>query len=225
MQRRFPRYAIQVPLLFRRLDQMEPAQAGIGWTQDLSEGGACLELRVQLPVGCRLGLVIFANPETIEAEMRVVWVRDVNQETFLHGVEFLHLTPAYFESLLKALPQEKSLREQAIRLPITLPVYCQEADTPPLEGWTGNISRTGVMVFLPQRLPYNTKVEITIQAAQGELRLSGQVRWVEASKDGFGPFRQGIEFLEGPIEPHRLLSLFLGTLTEESWERQLSVES
>lgn len=225
MRRRFPRYAIQVPLLYRRLDQEEPASAGIGWTQDLSEGGACLELQTQLPVGSRLGLVIFANPETIEAETRVVWVRGVDQETFHHGVEFLHLTPAHFQSLLKALPQEKSFREQAIRLPITLPVYCQAADTPPLEGWTGDISRTGVMVFLPQELPCNTKVEITLQAAQGQLRLPGEVRWVDALKDGFGPIRHGIEFLERPIEAHRLLSLFLGTLTEESWERQLSVES
>jgi len=225
MRRRFPRYAIQVPFLYRRVDQEKPAQAGIGWTRDLSEGGACLELQAELPVGCRLGLVIFATPETIEAETQVVWIRGVGQETFHLGVEFLHLTPTHFESLLKALPQEKSLRKQAIRLPITLPVYCQAADTPPLEGWTGDISRTGVMVILPQELPYNTQVEITLQAAQGQLRLSGQVRWVNASRDGSGPIRHGIEFLQGPIEPHRLLSLFLGTLTEESWERQLSVES
>lgn len=224
MKRRFPRYAIQVPLLYKRLDQEAPVQAGIGWTRDLSEGGACLELQAELPVGGRVGLVIFANPQTFEAETRVVWVRRVDKEVFHHGVEFLHLTPAHLESLLKALPQQKSFREQAIRLPITLPVHCRAADTPVLEGWTGDISRTGVMVFLPQQLPPNAKVEITLQAAQGQLRLHGQVRWSDTPRDGSGPIRHGIEFLQGPLEPHRLLSLFLGTLAEEAWERQLFTE-
>ncbi|MFQ5881156.1 MAG: PilZ domain-containing protein [Candidatus Methylomirabilales bacterium] len=228
MKQRFPRYAIQVPVLFRRLDQEGPAQAGIGWTLDLSEGGACLELQVELPVGCLLGLVIFANPETVEAEARVVLVEGRLKETFVHGVEFLQLPPAQYDALLKALPQEKTLRQKTIRLPITLPAYCKpiRTNTPSLEGWTGDISRTGVMVFLPQVLSPNTEVEITLQTAQGQLRLPTQVRWADTSTDGVGPFRHGLEFLGGPLDPQRLLSLFVGTLAEENWlEQCLSPET
>lgn len=45
--RRFPRYPIQLPVLYKLKG---PAlQTGVGWTRNLSEGGAWLELAERLP--------------------------------------------------------------------------------------------------------------------------------------------------------------------------------
>lgn len=218
MQRRSRRYAVQVPVLYNRLDQEGPAQTGIGSTEDLGERGACLKLPNALYLGWRLALMIFTEPEVVETEARVVWVRAGDQRTsYHHGVEFLHLAPGYHQSLLKALPPKKSLERRAFhRFPLTLPVFCQvvRANTPPLEGQTGNISRGGVMILLPQQVTPRTRVEITLRASSME-RIRGKLRWVAHSSDDSGLFRHGIKFLRGLLEPQRFLSLFSHTLRDE----------
>ncbi|MFQ5839423.1 MAG: PilZ domain-containing protein [Candidatus Methylomirabilales bacterium] len=218
MRQRFPRHPIQVPVLYRRLDLEDPAGADIGWSMDLSEGGARLDLRALVRVGSRLGLVLFTHPEAVEAEARVIWTRKQDYDAVHHGVEFLYLPSTHFTALLKAFPQEHSVRQRAIRLPITLPAQCRAPceGLPPLRGWTGDISRTGVLLFLPRQLPLNTEAEVTLEDARGKLRLPGRVRWVDGSRNGMGPIRHGIEFLQPPLESRRLLSLFLGTFAKES---------
>ncbi|MFQ5846116.1 MAG: PilZ domain-containing protein [Candidatus Methylomirabilales bacterium] len=219
MRQRLLRCPIQVPVLFKRLDRQEPAQTGNGWTEDLGEGGACLKLPTPLLMGCRLGLVIFTEPDVVEAEARVLWVRPGGHRAFyFHGVEFLNLTPAYYEALLKALAPEKCSEKRGYhRFPLSLRISCQaiKTDTPPLEGQIGNISRGGAMIFLPEQLLPHTEVEITLVAPRTE-RILGKVRWVLDSKDDFGLFGHGIEFLQGPLENERFLSLFSDALAEES---------
>ena len=209
IRKRSRRHPVQVPVLYKRLDQEEPAQTGTGWTEDLGERGACLKLPSALHLGRRLGLVIFTEPDVVETEASVVWVRAGGQRTFYyHGVEFLHLAPTYYESLLKALPRKKQ-RRAFHRFPLSLPVFCQVGrnQDPPLEGQIGYISRAGVMVFLPQQIPCRTKVEITAPPPSTE-RIRGRVRWVANLSEASGMFRHGIEFLRGPLAPQKFLSLF-----------------
>jgi hypothetical protein len=203
MRKRFHRYALRFPVAYLKLGQEEACPTGAGWTEDLGERGACLKLPCALHLGWRLGLVIFAEPEVVEAEAVVVWVRAGGQRNFyFHGVEFTHLTPAYYESLLKALPQEGSLQRRVTqRFPIKLP--------------TGNISRSGAMIFLPQRIPPRTRVELTLYASQPD-RIRGRVRWVAHSSDDSGLIRHGIEFLRGPLAPQRFINLFPGTLSDRT---------
>ncbi len=214
---RSARYDVQAEVLYNRLGQGKPAQVGIGWTEDLGERGTCLKLPTALHVGCKLDLVIFTEPDVVEAEGRVVWIRPGGQRTFYyHGVEFVHLTPAYYASLLKALPPKRSLQRRTFRrFPLALPVSCRavRANTPPLEGQMGNISRGGVMILLPQQIPLRTRVEITLRASQLE-RIRGKIRWVDDSSNEAGLFRHGIAFARGPVTPHRFLSLFSSTLNE-----------
>lgn len=202
---------MQIPVLFKRLDQEEPAQTGTGWTEDLGEGGACLKLSTPLLMGCRLGLVIFAEPEVVEAEARVVWVRPGGQRAFyFHGVEFVQIAPPYYQALLKALAQGKPTEQRAFtRFPLTLAISCQHvrSDAPPLEGKIGNISRGGALIFLPEQLLPRTRVEITLHILHTE-RIRGKVRWVADSSDDSGLFSHGVEFLHGPLETPRFLSLF-----------------
>lgn len=157
--------------------------------------------------------MIFTEPEVVEVEGSVVWVRAGGQRTsYHHGVEFLHLTPAYHQSLLKALPPKKTLQRRAFyRFPLTLPVFCQDvrANTPPLEGRIGNISRSGIMIYLSQQVPPRTRVEIMFQPPRTE-RIRGKVRWVGHATNDSGLFRHGIEFLRGPLAPQTFLSLFSG---------------
>ncbi|MFQ5840251.1 MAG: PilZ domain-containing protein [Candidatus Methylomirabilales bacterium] len=221
MWRRFPRHPIRVPVLYSRLDQADSAQTGIGLTENLGEGGACLKLQAELPVGCRLHLFLFTPPSTVDAEARVTAIHARDRDSFYYGVEFVQLAPAYLSALLRALPQEKSLRPQTARLRVTVPASCQVlgATSPPLEGRTANISRTGVMLLLPQALPCNTEVEIRLQPLHTE-RFRGRVRWVR--NDGSGQIRHGVEFLHGPLGPHRFLSLFLDSLPKEGADNLLS---
>lgn len=202
-----------------KLGQEEACPTGVGWTEDLGERGACLKLPCALHLGWRLGLVIFAEPEVVEAEAVVVWVRAGGQRNFYyHGVEFLHLSPAYYQSLLKALPQKKPLQRRiARRFPIALRVSCRvgRVDATLLEGRTGNISRSGAMIFLPERISPRTRLELTLYAPQVD-RIRGRVRWVAYSSDDSGLIRHGIEFLRGPLAPHRFLNLFPSALTNRT---------
>ena len=217
MQRRYLRHPVRVPVLYKKLNQEAPAPTGMGWTEDLGEHAACLKLPTTLHLGWTLGLVIFAEPEVIEAEGRVVWVRAGGQRHFYyHGVEFVRLSPAYYESLLKALPQDKPAQQRGTyRFPMTRPVECQVGGvhTPPMEGQTADVSRAGVMVFLPRRIPPRTRIEITLAPPHPD-RIRGRVRWVADVDDNPGLIRHGIEFLGGPLPAQRFLNLFPAVLVD-----------
>jgi hypothetical protein len=169
-------------------------------------------------MGCRLGLVIFAEPEVVEVEARVAWVRPGGQKAFyLHGVEFLHVAPHYYQSLLKALATGKSLEQRTYhRFPLRHPISCQVPgeDAPPIEGQLRNISRGGAMIHLPEQLAPRTRVEITVNTPRME-RVLGKVRWVSDAGDDSTLYYHGIEFLQGPLETESFLSLFAHDLSEE----------
>ncbi|MFQ5989148.1 MAG: PilZ domain-containing protein [Candidatus Methylomirabilales bacterium] len=228
MRQRSLRHSIQVPVLYKKLDRDERGSTGMGWTEDLGEQCACLKLPATLHLGGTLGLIIFAEPEVIEAEARVVWVRSGGQRHFYyHGVEFIRLSPTYYESLLRALHQERSSQQREMyRFPITRPISCQvgRSDSPPLEGQTADISRAGAMVFLPERVPAHTRVEIMLHAPHPD-RIRGRVRWVADSDDHPSLIRHGIEFVRGPLAPQRFLNLFSVTLPEEHSGDRLSTLS
>jgi len=219
MAQRFRRYTLRFPVAYVKLGQEKVCPTGTGWTQDLGERGACLKLPCALHLGWRLGLVIFAEPEVIEAEAVVVWVRAGGQRNYYdHGVEFVHLSPDYYGSLLKILPQGRSVKPRmAQRFPIALPVSCRmgRTDAALLEGRTANVSRSGAMIFLPQRILPRTRVELTLYAHEPD-RIRGRVRWVAASSDESGMFRHGIEFLRGYLAPQRFLNLFPSTGTDQA---------
>ncbi len=222
MRQRSHRQPIQFPVVFKRLDQAEPVQTGTGWTEDLGEGGACLKLRIPLLMGCRLGLVIFAEPEAVEVEARVAWVRPGGQRTYyLHGVEFLHVAPHYYQSLIKTLANGKSLERRTYhRFPLTIPVSCEVAsnDTSLIEGQLRNVSRGGAMIYLPEQLAPRTRVQITVNTPREE-HILGKVRWVSDSGDDSNLYYHGIEFVDGPLETQRFLSLFEDDTSDETPEQ------
>jgi len=71
--------------------------------------------------------------------------------------------------------------QPGIRWPLELDVMCQGKDGQgtALEGRTGNISRSGLLLTLPQELPPGSVLELTLHTAKGPATVEGAVVWVE----------------------------------------------
>lgn len=209
---------IQVPVAYRRVDPEEPGWPGLGWTEDLGEGGACLRLSVTLPVGCRLKLVLFTHPtrvEPVETEGRVTWVEARAPGGFHHGVEFLQVNPAHLDVLRQLLLRKQS-EGQVVRLQVTLPVHCQVKGVgrPPLRGRTENVSSTGVMISMPEALSPGTQVELRFEG-NAWFGVDGEVRWVDPPGKRSGSIRHGIAFRGDPLSSQQFQGLLLGVLPEK----------
>ncbi len=70
-RQRRPRHPIQLPLLYRSKGPA-PTRAGVGWTRNLSEGGACVELAESLHLSTPLQVLFQTDRSSIEVEARVV---------------------------------------------------------------------------------------------------------------------------------------------------------
>lgn len=99
-KRQFPRYAIKLPVLYRR-KAPPPMKTGTGWTHDLSEGGACLELTDRLEASSVLELLFQTEHGSLEFTAAVMWAATMRQkgEGILHGVAFTELGPRQREAL------------------------------------------------------------------------------------------------------------------------------
>ena len=183
VQRRFPRYAIQLPLLYQSagggMTRMEA-----GWTRSIAEGGATLELSGRLPPETPLWIRLQTQSGPIEMEGRIVWVtgRGPEEGGVIHGVAFAQIVPAQLRVLRALLRSLAMVRQAEARLPVDIPVTCRP--TPPsepqvLQGRTGNLSRGGILLRLPRLLPPNTTLEVTLHTEGGPLIVQGAIAWVE----------------------------------------------
>ncbi len=200
----FVRYPMVLPLQHTRPGS--PGPPGVGWTRNLSEGGACVELADRLRPPLVLQLRLRAAQGAIEAEARVSWQRDLPAAGPLrrHGVRFTHLAPAQHQALRELLLAQRQEQRAGVRLPAALGVTChvQGGAGPPLRGQTGNLSRAGLLLRLAQALPPGTAVALTLHAPRGPLPAAGEVVWVDPGyRQSFGePIRHGVRFtaLGGP---------------------------
>jgi hypothetical protein len=211
------RYPIQIPFL-HKVKSPAPAKAGVGWTRNLSEGGACVELaeslRPQMPLWVRLQ----TEDGPIDMEAQVTWTGDrgIPKGGILHGVTFME-TPADQLSALQTLLLSKGLmRPPKVRLPFDVPVTCRAKgrDAPPLQGRTRDISRGGLLLRLPQVVAPETLMEVTVHTLPGPLTVEGEVAWVappEGRAPG-GPIRHGLRF----TRPAWSTSLAFGSMLVQS---------
>lgn len=210
IQRQFPRFPLQLPVLFRCQGEQEGPRAGVGTTRDLSEGGVCLELDYRYPVGTTLSLIIQGEGTNVEATARVAWAGQPSPEGHIpHGMQFAELTPEQQEGLRKLLPQGGFVRRGSVRVPVELEARCQPAlgTGDPLIGRTADISRRGAQVILSQLLPVMSEVSITLCTPTGEIRQRAQVRWAAPTEGE--QFRHGLQFLEINWEADAFLSQLL----------------
>jgi len=211
------RYLIGLPIFCTYTPKgAQTPGVGSGWTRDLSEAGACLELREALPPGTPLRLVLQADGGNLPVEATVIWVGHPSLPGghTLHGVTFANRTSDQRQALQALLRRTGSLQARAHRLPAALPVHCHSAGAPEpaLRGWTGNLSPGGCALALPDRLPVGTLLDLTLTTPRGDVPATGTVVWVErAAPETAGHLpRHGVRF----TDPTVLRDLILGFVLE-----------
>jgi len=108
---RAPRYPMRLPFLHKP-QAPAPIRAGVGWTRDLSEGGACVELAETLQPQMPLCIRLQTDQGPIEAEAQVVWTGEFypGRGGVLHGIAFTHLAPSQLRALAGLLLFKASAR-------------------------------------------------------------------------------------------------------------------
>jgi hypothetical protein len=125
-QQQFPRSSIRLPLRHTVLSPPEERR-GIGWTRNVSEGGACMEVAETLPLDAVVHLRFQTDRGAIEAEAVVVWAAAPagGRGPTLHGVAFTRLASNQRQTLRALLQTPATTRHSGARFPVDLPVAYQ----------------------------------------------------------------------------------------------------
>ena len=202
--RRLRRYPIQLPLLHRPKASPSDERNG-GWSRNLSEGGACVELARRLQPPMPLHLRLRTDRGIIEAEGKVVWAGEAELAAgggMPHGVAFTQVAPDQVQTLRDLLVLWRLIRPSGIRHHCELAVTYQPKGqaTPLLQGRTQDMSRGGLLLRLPRVESPGTLLDLTVHAPDGPLKAKGAVVWVappEGRTPG-GPIRHGLRFTNLP---------------------------
>ena len=181
VKRRFSRFPIVLPVLHRPKGP-GAVRTGVGWTRDLGGGGACVQLAEQLLLHVPLNLRLQADRGAIDLEGEVAWVGDPPKAGggILHGVAFTNIAPDQLVTLRELIISKGKVRNAGgVRLALEVSVTCHrkgQAGTP-LQGRTGNMSKGGLLLFLPQGYPAGTALEVTLHNPAGPITAEGVVVW------------------------------------------------
>ncbi len=214
-QRRLPRYQIQLPLLYKL--STPTSKFGVGWTRNLSEGGALVELDDRIPPDTTLQLSLRTDSGSIEIEARVTWAEEARQfgRDVLHNLAFANLAPAHLQALRDLLLPLSMVPHAGGRLPLDVPVTCRHKGRPgsAVKGRTGDMDRGGLLLYLTHRIAPGTLLVVTLHTTKGTVVVDGEVVWA-ASRDGkkAGELSEhGLRF----TSPSWTISLALGLLLTE----------
>jgi hypothetical protein len=213
-RRRFGRYVIVLPLLHRP-SGIAPSGVEVGWSRNLSEGGACVELNERLRLQAALSVRLQTDRGAIDAEALVIWASDAALAGggVRHGLAFAQISPDHRQTLRDLLLAEGEMRQAGVRLPLELPVTCRPKGhaLPPIRGRTGNMSRGGLLLNLPQVVPPETVLELTLHTPQGPVTAEGAIVWVEPEEQWIPgkPIRHGLRFTVLGWSTSLSLGLFL----------------
>lgn len=182
-ERRCSRHPIRVPVIYKLKDPAH-VKAGMGWTRDLSEEGAYLELTERLEPSSTLVLFIGTEKRGLEVEATVVWVGGQGSagEGILHGVSFPRVSAEQRQALSNLLNLKGQRQLAGLRLPLEISVLCRPKgkEGPPLQGRTADISREGLLLLLSQVVPAGSVLHVTLSTARGKVEAEGVIAWVEA---------------------------------------------
>jgi len=195
--RAFLRYLVQLPLYYQR-GRSSRQRVGVGWTRNLSEGGACIELAEPFEVSAEIQLGLQTYLGGVRLQCQVVW-RDMAAASgrVLHGVKFLDLSAGCRLVLQQMLRVSSTQPHSLLRRPWEVPLVCTVRGSRGLscDGRTGNIGPHGLLAHLPEDLPAGTDVDLHCGSPQdGPVQLEGRVAWAEAREEGVprGTTRHGI---------------------------------
>jgi hypothetical protein len=214
VQRQFPRYSIQLPFL-HKAKPPAASRAGVGWTRNLSESGACVELAEPLPARMPLRLLLRTDQGGIQVEAQVVWTGEPGRlgGGILHGVAFTRLLPDQLRALRDLIHSKGQVRNAGVRVPLEISVTCTPTGSrrTTIHGLTGDISRGGLLLLLPEVLPPGSTMNVTLDTPNGPITVEGAVVWVEppGGRAVGPPFRHGFGFTTLRWSTSLSLGLFL----------------
>lgn len=175
------RYTIVLPVLYD-VESSTESRSGVGWTSNLSEGGACLELAERLDPATPLTLALRTPEGEIELKAKVAWTREADgtDSGHFHGVTFTEVPPDHQRAVRELLRTKGQGRTEGVRIPVKHTVLCRRKgnSAAPIQGRTGDISRAGLLLFLPRALPVGTLLDVTMQTSRGPLTAEGSIVWV-----------------------------------------------
>ncbi len=198
-EQRSSRYPIQLPLLFKP-SAPAPIRVGVGWTLNLAENGACVELSERLPPQTSLHVRLRTEHGPIDLDAEVIWAGEPLSPGggIPHGLTFTRIAPEQDQALRNLLLPFQFVHHAGVRLPFTASVTCQRKDKggPPFRGSTGNISRTGLLLLLPQTLDFGLKLDITLHTPKAPITVEGVIVWVDPpeNRSPEGPIKHGVRF-------------------------------
>jgi len=208
IHRRFARYRISLPIVHRSIPT--GIGAGVGWTRDLSEGGACVELGERLWPQTPIHLCLQTGRGHLEVEARVAWTAEPDSARGCtpHGLAFTKVAEDQLQALRDLILSREQVRQAGVRVPVALPVTFRPKghSGPSLHGRTGNISRGGLSLRLLQAFPPGMALELTLHTRTGPLTAEGTIAWVAP------PERRR----PGELIPHGLRFTTFGWATSDS---------
>jgi hypothetical protein len=143
----------------------------------MSEEGACVELAEHLAPGTRLTLVVETEAGPIRMAGTVVWVGagDPAGPGILHGVQFSPNSDDR-DRLCAWLQRHPG---PPARLAASPPVRCRRLDgvSVTLDGWTADLGCGGCALFLPERLPVGSLLDVVLSTPCGDVPSQGVVVW------------------------------------------------
>ncbi len=192
------RYQVILPVACTApLQRGRPPQVVFGWTFNLSESGACVELPKPFPRGMRLRLVFPSAGESLPLSAQVEWVAASRppDARSVHGLSFPRLTQKEQQGLQTLLGHLGEQRLRVSRLPARLPVDCRllAVPAPALRGWTGDLSPEGGSLLLPAPLPAGTRLLVTLPGPRGPQSVAATVAWGTPAEPGL--HRHGVQFV------------------------------
>jgi hypothetical protein len=189
----------------------------VGWTRNLSEGGALVELDQHVQPDTPLHLSLRTDTGSIEIDARVTWAKPAGQDggDVLHNLEFTQIDAGHLQALCDLLLPLSMVPHAGIRLPLDIPVSCRHKGKqgPIVKGRTGDVDRRGLLLHLPQGIPPGTPLALTLHTTKGTVMVEGEVAWAEGQDAGTTGelFKHGVRF----TSPSWSVSLALGLLLAE----------
>ena len=183
-RRYYPRYPFTIPVICRSLSYHRHIEVGI--TRNVSLGGVMLDapslFNPQTPLEVRLMM----GHRVIRASAVVAWSAPAGTD-FRHGLSFTdfpHEDRALWQELIayQAGPTPRA----SIRIPVVVHAGCRPCGeaTPLIPGHITNIGEEGLLVWLPELFPVETRLSIQVPSGKGTCSVEGGVVWVVEKKPG-----------------------------------------
>lgn len=138
-----------------------------------------MELGEPLSPGTPLTLLVQTARGPLELQAQVVWTGEPLEAGGgnLHGLAFTEADAKLLQALWDLLQAQSGTARAGLRLPVAIPAICHTKypPGPMLQGRTGNISREGLLLFLPEVLPPGTVLAVTLDTPRGPVTLEGVV--------------------------------------------------